>query len=317
MIKCLECGKMVSRIQWTHLRYKCTGRFKTCNEYVTFYPGAKILDESLAKKTSLTLENMVSKYGDEEGKKRWDSYREKQAYSNSFDYKSKKYGWSKEKFDEYNSSRAVTLEKCIQRYGEKEGLMKWHSYCERQAYTNTKEYFVIKYGKEDGIKKFIEYNWQKGKSKSATYYSDLFGISLDEASQLIINRQNFNYGSEIEREFTTLLEQKIGTLEHTSFRKPYGKWSNELSSYVVYDIKHGDCVIEFNGDYWHGNPKLYEGADLIRGKPAKEIWNRDRIKLETAIQCGLRVLVIWESEFKKDKTLTIERVIKWMLSGQK
>lgn len=317
MIKCMECGKMVNRIQWTHLRYKCTGRFKTCEEYITFYPDATTVDESIAKKTSLTLENMISKYGSEEGKKRWNSYREKQAYSNSFDYKSKKYGWSKEKFDEFNSSRAITLEKCIQRYGEKEGLERWHSYCEKQAYTNTKEYFVVKYGKEDGIKKFIEYNKQKGKSNSAVYYSELFDISLDEAVQLIINRQNIKYGSVLEKEFTTLLEQKMGPLEHTSFNNPYGRWSNELNSYVIYDIKHGDCIVEFNGDYWHCNPKLYESTDTVRGKTAQDIWNKDKIKIETALKVGLRVLVVWESEFKKDKNLTIERVMAWMLCGQK
>ena len=37
-----------------------------------------------------------------------DEYRNKQAYSNSFEYKKKKYGWSKEQFVEFNMSRGVT-----------------------------------------------------------------------------------------------------------------------------------------------------------------------------------------------------------------
>lgn len=317
MIKCMECGKMVNRIQWTHLRYKCTGRFKTCKEYITFYPEVVTVDESLTKKTKLTLENMVKKYGKNEGQKRWDSYRAKQAYSNSFEYKNKKHGWSKEEFDEYNSNRAVTLKKCIERYGEKDGLIRWHSYCEKQAYTNTKEYFVEKYGKEDGTKKFIEYNKQKGKANSAKHYSILFGITLDEAAQFIINRQSFNYSSLLEKEFTTMLEQQVGELDYTSLKKPFGKWSNELNSYVIYDIKHGDCVIEFNGDYWHANPKLYEATDLIRGTTVEKIWHKDEIKIKIAEDSGFRVMVVWESEFKKDKIGTIERVKQWMSNGQK
>ena len=27
MVKCLECGFESSRLQWTHFKYNCTGRF--------------------------------------------------------------------------------------------------------------------------------------------------------------------------------------------------------------------------------------------------------------------------------------------------
>jgi len=319
MIKCCECGKEVNRIQWTHLRNKCIGNVKTVKEYMDKYPEALIVDRSISKKTAVTLENMIAKYGDIEGKKRWDIYRELQSKSNTYEYKKEKYGWSKEKFDEYNASRAITLYKCIERHGEREGLIKWQNYCDKQAYTNTKKYFIEKYGLELGTQKYIEYNIQKGNSSSPEFYAEKMNISLDEATKLIIAKFNRSslFGSNLEKEFTLMLEKKIGKLDHTTFSKPYGKWSYLLNSYVIYDIKHGDYVIEFNGDYWHANPILYESSAIIKGgRTANEIWEKDRMKIQTVLDIGLKVMVVWESEFLNDKNGTIERVTKWMQSGQ-
>lgn len=320
MIKCLECGKEVNRIQWTHLRYKCTGRFTTCKQYILAYPDAKIADDSVVKKTAVTKDNMISKYGKNEGEKRWKDYCDKQAKSNSFEYKNKKHGWTKEQFDAFNSSRSITLKKCVERHGEIEGIKKWHDYCYKQAYTNTKEYFVEKYGIEIGTKKYLDYNKKKGNSSSPEYIANKLNITRDQAVEVILGR-NDNHkilGSEIEKEFTSMLEDRLGKLEFTTFTKPYGLWAHSLNSYVIYDIKHGDCVIEFNGDYWHCNPKLYESTDVIRNKKtANEIWEKDRKKNQVVIDKGLRLLVVWESEFKKNKIETIERVIKWMQNGQK
>ena len=33
MIKCLECGFESSRLQWTHFKFNCTGRFNNGTEY--------------------------------------------------------------------------------------------------------------------------------------------------------------------------------------------------------------------------------------------------------------------------------------------
>lgn len=320
MIKCLECGKNVNRIQWTHLRYKCSGKINTCSEYLKKYPNATLVDEELAKKTSLTYENMIKKYGQIDGEVKWNSYREKQAYSNTYEYKKEKYGWTREKFISYNSSRAITLKKCIERYGEKEGLIKWHEYCEKQAYSNTKEYFVEKYGQEIGLIKYLNYNKQKGTSNSAIAVANKLQITLDEAVEVILARKasKENLGSNIEKEFTDMLEEKIGKLEHTTFNKPFGKWCHELNSYVIFDIKHKDCIIEFNGDYWHCNPEIYkEDRAIIGNLLAKNVWEKDRKKIQTAINHGLRVMVVWENEFRKNKIETIERVVQWMQNGQK
>ncbi|MFN3301098.1 MAG: hypothetical protein ACK41Z_12990, partial [Sediminibacterium sp.] len=84
-------------------------------------------------KRKITLENLQKKYGEEEGKIRFDEYRRKQAESNSLEYKIKKKGWTKEQFDEYNKSRAVTLENLQKKYGEEEGKIRFDEYRRKQA----------------------------------------------------------------------------------------------------------------------------------------------------------------------------------------
>ena len=316
MIKCLECGFEATRLQWTHFKFNCTGKFKNSKEYMLAYPGAKVVDPAVAKSTAITLDNLIKKYGAAGGQARWDQYRAKQAYSNSYEYKKSKFGWTPDQFDTYNSSRAQTLEKMIERHGEEIGVKKWKEYCDRQAYTNTKAYFIQKYGNALGTEKYIKVNKEKAVNNPEILAKKL-DISIDDATDIIISRQKQFFTSNAEQEFISAIESKIGSLEHTTAHRPFGKWSSLLNTYVVYDIKHQDCIIEFNGDYWHANPKIYKDTALIRGKLATDIQHRDMLKLKTAQDLGFRTLVVWESEYKQDKELTIQEVCKWILKESK
>ena len=47
-------------------------------------------------------------------------------------------------------------------------------------------------------------------------------------------------------------------------------------------IKDLNLIIEYNGDYWHCNPKKYE-PDYIhphKKKKAEEIWNDDKVRID-------------------------------------
>jgi hypothetical protein len=280
------------------------------------YPGASIVDKELAKKTAITLENLILKYGENEGAERWNSYKNKQAYSNSLEYKQKKFGWSEDQFNDYNSSRAITIKNMIKRYGEEEGIKRWESYCERQAYTNTKQYFVETYGNDAGLEKFKEVNKKKAMPHDPVYLAEKLSISIDDAVDIILSRQTNFFKSNLEIKFVELLESKLGKLEYTNKTKPFGKWSKLLNTYVVFDIKHKNCIIEFNGDYWHANPSIYNENAIIRGKTASYIWDRDNKKIQTAIDAGFRTYVVWENDFKQHPAETISKVIKWILNEQ-
>lgn len=81
------------------------------------------------------------------------------------------------------------------------------------------------------------------------------------------------------------------------------------------DFCLGSKTIEFNGDYWHANPKIYKPEDVIRyrncTKTAKEIWEIDRKRLE-AISKTHEVLVVWESDFKSNREKEIARCIEFL-----
>lgn len=291
---CKECGFSSSRLQWTHFRYKCSGRFKNSQEYLAVYPGSQLVDNELAKRTAVTLENLILKYGESDALDRWNDYKSKQAISNLFETKQKKFGWTEEQFIDFNKSRSVTIENLINKHGEEVGTDKWYSYCERQAYTNSREYFVEKYGVELGEQKINEVNRLKASAGHGC------GHSM------------------VEKEFVDLIESQIGPLEYSYKTKPFvGRYenNNQNNRWFLYDIKHKDCIIEFNGDYWHGNPAMYSADDVIRGNPVKDIWDKDSLKMGLANQLGFRTLVVWESDYYQDKFKKIEEVIKWIQIG--
>lgn len=62
-----------------------------------------------------------------------------------------------------------------------------------------------------------------------------------------------------------------------------------------------NLLIEFNGDYWHCNPKKYDEnyLNVKKNKTAKEIWEYDKNKLDLANKLGYINEVIWEQDYKR------------------
>ena len=114
------------------------------------------------KCSTATKEHWILMFGEEEGLKKWNHYCELQSKTNTFEYKKEKYGWTKEDFDAYNKTRAITLENQIAKYGEEEGTKRFKEYCDKQSYAGCKlEYFIEKYGEVEGKKKYEEVNAKK------------------------------------------------------------------------------------------------------------------------------------------------------------
>ena len=70
-----------------------------------------------------------------------------------------------------------------------------------------------------------------------------------------------------------------------------------------------NLIIEYNGDYWHCNPKKYDQNYIHphKKKTAKEIWDEDEIRIDNLKKLGYNLEVIWESDF--DSLVTIENLI--------
>lgn len=293
-------------------------------EYYTIFKGyskddAYLMSKEWLQNKAVTLNNMIRKYGKEEGTYRFEIYRQKQAYTNTFEYKHKKYGWSIEQFNEYNKSRAITLENLISKYGIEYGTKKFDSYCERQRYAGCKlEYFIEKYGIVEGTEKYQLINFQKGHSYQSylNKYEDP-KIATDKFNEYQRTR-NRPYSSIATELFDQLYNKLNTTYSRIFYINNMQEWYVKDSvmnctffiDFFVKDIKKG---IEFNGDYWHANPSKYTPEIIINypnniSKTAKEIWDVDNYKL-TALKKHPDVediLIVWENDYRTNPEKIID-----------
>jgi hypothetical protein len=72
-----------------------------------------------------------------------------------------------------------------------------------------------------------------------------------------------------------------------------------------------NLIIEYNGDYWHCNPKKYDKNyyNQKKSKYAWELWEYDNSKVDLIKKHNYNLEVVWESDFHTDKTI-INKIIK-------
>lgn len=79
-----------------------------------------------------------------------------------------------------------------------------------------------------------------------------------------------------------------------------------ISKYAVDFIDHSsNKIIEFNGDIYHANPSIYNESDnpnpWNRKLTSSDIWRYDKIRNDEIKSMGYKVLVIWESDYRRDR----------------
>lgn len=80
-------------------------------------------------------------------------------------------------------------------------------------------------------------------------------------------------------------------------------------------IKGLNLVLEYNGDAFHGNPKLFRDDDLCNPyswQTAKELYDKTMLKKKLLEKAGYHVLTIWENDYKKNKEKTIAKAVKFI-----
>ena len=165
----------------------------------------------------------------------------------------------------------------------------------------SKDICIKKYGEIDGIR-----IWQDRQSK---WQSTLNLKSTEEKSR--INRLKLTKGITVSSaEHTILAEIKkvVPEIVHQ-----FTLCKSDKKQYI-YDLAANNKIIEYNGDFWHCNPEKFN-PEFVNPKTkikAVDKWELDRIKLQYAIEQGYKVLVIWESDFKKDKDKVIKQCIQFL-----
>ncbi len=75
-------------------------------------------------------------------------------------------------------------------------------------------------------------------------------------------------------------------------------------------IPKKNLAFEYNGTYYHADPRIYKPSKTIFYKTAKEIWGKDKLKYELCIQSNIKLEIIWEADWKYNHGKTIEKIKK-------
>jgi len=88
----------------------------------------------------------------------------------------------------------------------------------------------------------------------------------------------------------------------------------DLGRTFSYDFVYKNKVIEFNGDYWHCNPKKYNKNYFHKylQLSAFDVWERDKMKNNAIQEQGFDVLVIWEDDYKQNRNKVIQECIEFL-----
>lgn len=166
---------------------------------------------------------------------------------------------------------------------------------ERQT-TFSREICIEKHGEEKGVKIWAD-------------RQDLWTKSLNENGNLKIGYSNISQILFDELKLILGDDCKYAT-SGSEFKL---KRDNNKGVYM-YDFKYKNKIIEYHGDMFHGNPKIYEANDnphpFRKEITASEIWLKDKIKGDFLISKGYDLLIIWDSEYRKVGLEKKEKLIK-------
>jgi len=165
--------------------------------------------------------------------------------------------------------------------------------------TFTLEKCIEKYGEEKGENIWKERNdkWSKKMKETlklnGNYKQDSSKLEKNFIDNILNDSHIMNYNCYINKQFIIFCNNDF---------------------YYTYDFKYKNKIIEFNGDYWHCNPNKYNENFLNKRKQmyAKDIWKYDKLKIQKAIKEGYEVLVVWESDYKKNKEKIIQECIDFL-----
>lgn len=285
-------------------------RFMEANYYDNLLERCLAIN-SLGNSTA-TIDRYILYYGEQIGNERWESYKCRQAYTNSREYKN----MSIDEFSEYNRSRANTLDNTINRHGECKGVKVWSAYVERQRYTTSLEYFIEKYGAE-GHTRYKYTNFLKKHSLDTYIYKFGADDGLRRYVKLSKNRKLSwfsNIASELFKEIDDRM-QLPNQLYYQPKTKEFGKMNMKLGKYTFFDFVIPDMkiCIEFNGDVFHANPERFEADDTPNpfntSLTSADIWEHDKEKNRVLLDEGYYIIIVWESDYRRDPESMIEYII--------
>jgi hypothetical protein len=170
---------------------------------------------------------------------------------------------------------------------------------------------------------------QKVKNKKKQTFLEHYDVDNIFKNQLHLKIMNergnkpFSRTSKLASLFFDRVDKLIKPCEEL---KTYFSFDNVINEYWVYVEKPSfsmlldfaafyedrKVAIEFNGDYWHMNPEVYD-LDMphphLDRKEAKDIWYIDNSKLSRLRGLGFETLIVWERDVIKNRDLVLSQTV--------
>lgn len=308
-VECRICGFKSKRIYGRHLK----SHGITSEEYKNLYPDAPLYAECDGKNTSINSGKHMKteKYKKMFSEKFKGDKNPQHKSKTTLEYRQSCSPFSKEFRNYTNDNERDTFIKKV---------------CDKKTYTNRLDYWLDKgFSEEDAEKKLKERQTtfsldiciEKYGTKKGT---DIYNERQQKWQTSLVENGNLKCGfSKISQElfYDILTNYDYENMKHIYFatkNKEYFicKGKNEFFQYDFVDLENKK-IIEYNGDQYHANPKLYEANDhphpFRKWVTAQEIWDKDKRKELVANEEGFQILTIWDSEYKKNKQDILDRCL--------
>lgn len=276
-----------------------------------------------------SLENYINRHGIELGTKLWNQYKEKRRQT-----------YNKRKL-EGKYLHMNTKDSYISLYGKIEGTKRWKEVIEHRRYKKTKEYVYKTHGlikgkqilqhRHDNVS-LSSYQHRLGEEKGLMEYNKHI-VKLKHSVRKKLNtfpkktksiKTKTNHCSKISK---NLFDEIVKYTDIDKSETFYGDYAlkiqltktqyNKINKrFIQVDFSYKNKIIEFYGDYWHGNLDIYENHDLIKGKTVKSKRLEDEQRIEFIKSLGYEVMIIWENDYKRNPSLVIEDIIKFLEINQ-
>jgi len=220
------------------------------------------------KISNLGKDGYIKKYGKTIGEHKWNVYYTK--WKSGIDLKVKS-GWK----------NGISLPEQQSKYGIEDGFNRWSCRIKKRNKTLSLDGFIDRFGEVEGIKKYKIY------IKKMIENCRMTG-NVSKISQELF--------SKIYEKLTD--EQKTKTCYH-NLNKEQTFYINigESIKLIFVDFKCGNCILEFDGNYWHSFEKTIQN---------------DKIRDDYLKSKGYNILRIKELDFKNDRDDTVKRCIEFI-----
>ena len=221
----------------------------------------------------------------------------------------RKYG--KEHYLQTEECRKRIQETTLKKYGVK-CVTQSEEVMEKIRNTKIERYGVDNYvnpekTKKTNLERYGVTNYMKTDEGKAKLRASILKKYEDETYRSPVNKGKFGGTSQSEIELGKFIES---IYNGKILRNKRYKVLNDLELDIY--LPDNNIAFEFNGDYWHMNPKKYTENEYNESlhSYAKDVWAKDKFKEELCKNNNIELITIWEYDWKNNKNEIKETITK-------